>query len=226
MPICRLDAAWLRVGDPRDEVRRRRERDAAAADREIMSDVVDHLVAADDGDLRIMSMLRGQDLRQTLDTGRDADRDPLAGVFAHVVVDEAQELTDAEWAMVLRRCSGASLTIVGDRAQARAGFAEPWTDRLRRIGLDRFHVAELTVNYRTPAEVMSVAEPVIRAAIPDANVPRAIRRSGFPVRRGRHPTSITWWTSGWRAMTRDGRGHRRGPGVVSGSRCAGSIRSR
>lgn len=45
-------------------------------------------------------------------------------LLAHVVVDEAQELTDAEWQMLLRRCPSRSLTIVGDRAQARHGFAE------------------------------------------------------------------------------------------------------
>ena len=53
-------------------------------------------------------------------TGADADL--LAGPFAHVVVDEAQDgLTDAQWQMVLSRCPSRSLTIVGDRAQARHG---------------------------------------------------------------------------------------------------------
>jgi superfamily I DNA/RNA helicase len=101
------------------------------------------------------------------------------------VVDEAQELTDAEWQMLRLRCPSRSFTIVGDRAQARHGFTESWTERLERVGLDRVRLASLTVNYRTPEEVMAAAEPVIRAALPDANVPTSIRRSGVPVRHGR-----------------------------------------
>ncbi len=112
------------------------------------------------------------------------DPDLLAGPFAHVVVDEAQELTDAEWQMLLGRCPSRSFTIVGDRAQARQGFAESWVDRLQRIGLDRVTLASLSVNYRTPEEVMAEAEPVIRAALPDANVPTSIRCAGLPVVHG------------------------------------------
>ncbi len=141
------------------------------------ADVIGDLIAADDGDLKIMSMLRGQDLRRTLARRDAAPDDVLAGPFGHIVVDEAQELTEAQWRMVLRRCPSRSLTIVGDRAQARAGFAESWTERLSRIGVDRVTVSTLGVNYRTPEEVMEVAGPVIRAALPDANVPVSIRRT-------------------------------------------------
>ena len=54
----------------------------------------------------------------------------------------------------------------------------------RRIGLDQVNLASLTINYRTPEEVMAEAEPVIRAALPDANVPTSIRESGVPVVHG------------------------------------------
>jgi DNA helicase IV len=73
---------------------------------------------------------------------------------------------------------------VGDRAQARHGFTESWQERLARIGLTGVDVTSLTINYRTPAEVMAEAEPVIRAALPDANVPISIRSSGIPVVHG------------------------------------------
>lgn len=106
--------------------------------------------------------------------------DLLDRTFAHVVVDEAQELTDAEWQMLLLRCPSRSFTIVGDRAQARHGFTESWQERLERIGLDRIELASLTVNYRTPKEVMAEAEPVIRAVLPDANVPTSIRSNDIP----------------------------------------------
>jgi superfamily I DNA/RNA helicase len=134
-----------------------------------------------------MTSLRHQDLRDALvdESGLpSADPDLLAGPFAHVVVDEAQELTDAEWQMLLLRCPSGSFTIVGDRAQARHGFTESWQERLERVGLDRISLASLTINYRTPEEVMVEAEPVIRAVLPDANVPTSIRSSGVPVRHG------------------------------------------
>ncbi|MEO9324852.1 ATP-binding domain-containing protein [Nocardioides sp. C4-1] len=85
--------------------------------------------------------------------------------------------------MLLDRCPSRSFTVVGDRAQARHGFAEPWTTRLGRLGLHA-RVATLTVNYRTPSEVMAEAEPVIRAVLPDANVPTSVRSSGVPVTHG------------------------------------------
>jgi superfamily I DNA/RNA helicase len=113
-----------------------------------------------------------------------SELDQLAGPFAHIVVDEAQEMTDAEWQMLLLRCPSRSFTIVGDRAQARHGFTESWAERLKRIGFDRINLATLSINYRTPEEVMAEAEPVIRAALPGANVPTSIRRSGVPVVHG------------------------------------------
>lgn len=98
-------------------------------------------------------MLRGQDLKDSLvDEAAlpGVEPDLLAGPFAHIVVDEAQELTDAEWQMLLLRCPSRSFTIVGDRAQARNGFTESWQERLERVGLDRITVASLSINYRTP----------------------------------------------------------------------------
>ena len=185
LPI--LDAARQRLGDP-EAFRRKRRRDATlAAERERMDRVIDHLIATDDSEMQLMSMLRGEDLRTSLvDEGAvpTADPDELAGPFAHIVVDEAQELTDAEWQMLLLRNPTRSFTIVGDRAQARHPFAESWVERLERVGLDDVKVASLTINYRTPEEVMTQAEPVIRSVRPDANVPISVRTTGVPVRRG------------------------------------------
>ena len=123
-------------------------------------------------------------LRLELPHDQSTDPDRLAGPFAHIIVDEAQELTDAEWQMLLRRCPSRSFTIVGDRAQARHGFIESWQERLERIGLDNINLASLNINYRTPEEVMAEAEPVIRAVFPEANVPISIRRTGVPVVQG------------------------------------------
>ncbi|MGN9911209.1 RNA polymerase recycling motor ATPase HelR [Phytohabitans sp. LJ34] len=184
-----LDAARQRLGDPEESRRRRRADATLAAERERMSTVVDELLASttyDDGE-GVLIMLNQQGMRDKLvdeTAAPTAEPDLLAGPFAHIVVDEAQELTDAEWQMLLLRCPSRSFTIVGDRAQARHGFTESWRERLERIGLDRIDLASLTINYRTPKEVMAEAEPVIRAVLPDANVPTSIRGNGLPVVHG------------------------------------------
>ncbi|MCM3921292.1 AAA family ATPase [Frankia sp. AiPs1] len=184
-----LDAARQRLGDPAASRRQRQHAARVAADREHMAKVVDSFSAATDDEYGagLVTMLRGEDFHDALvdETALpSADPDVLAGPFAHIVVDEAQELTDAQWQMLLLRCPSRSFTIVGDRAQARHGFTESWQERLERIGLDRITLAALTINYRTPAEIMAQAEPVIRAALPDANVPTSIRSSGVPVGHG------------------------------------------
>ncbi|WP_256105485.1 RNA polymerase recycling motor ATPase HelR [Streptomyces sp. ODS05-4] len=182
-----LDAARQRLGDPAAARLGVRRAAALAAERERMAGVIDNVLAADPDGEGAVTMLHGQDLRERLVDERAlpaAVRDPLAGPFAHIVVDEAQELTDAQWQMLLLRCPSRSFTVVGDRAQARDGFAESWRERLERVGIDRIEIASLGVNYRTPSEVMAEAEPVIRAALPDANVPASVRSSGIPVLHG------------------------------------------
>ncbi|MFP1628291.1 RNA polymerase recycling motor ATPase HelR [Streptomyces sp. 5K101] len=189
-----LDAARQRLGDPEAARQKRRHEAVMAAQRECMAQVVDNLIEAaavsgadgDDGE-GLVTMLRGEDARVSLVDEAElptTDPDLLAGPFAHIVVDEAQELTDAEWQMLLLRCPSRSFTIVGDRAQARHGFTETWRERLERVGLDRIHLASLSVNYRTPEEIMTEAEPVIRTVLPDANVPTSIRSGGVPVVHG------------------------------------------
>jgi hypothetical protein len=183
-----LDAAHRRIGDPEATRAEHRRQAVIASAQEQMSHVVDHLIEDDDSEMKVMSILKGQDARNVLidvDAPPVSAPDELAGPFAHIVIDEAQELSDAEWRMLLARCPSRSLTIVGDRAQARHGFTESWAERLERVGIRDVGVAHLAVNYRTPAEVMAVAAPVIQAAIPDANVPSSVRESGIPVREAR-----------------------------------------
>jgi superfamily I DNA/RNA helicase len=184
-----LDAARQWLGDPQASRRQRQRAATIAAEREQMDRVVDNLIEAADDEygFGLVTMLRGEDFQDALideSALPSADPDLLAGPFAHIVVDEAQELTDAEWQMLLLRCPSRSFTIVGDRAQARHGFTESWQERLERIGFDQIRLAYLSINYRTPEEVMAEAEPVIRAVLPDANVPVSIRSTGVPVGHG------------------------------------------
>jgi hypothetical protein len=184
-----LDAARHRLGDPKVAQHKRQREAAVAAEREQMARVVDDLIEAADDEygVGLVTMLRGEDFQDALVDQAvlpGTDPDLLAGPFAHIVVDEAQELTDAEWQMLLLRCPSRSFTIVGDRAQARHGFTESWRERLERNGLDQISLAFLNINYRTPEEVMAEAEPVIRAVLPDANVPTSVRGTGVPVAAG------------------------------------------
>src|SRR5699024_12533091 len=101
--------------------------------------MVDYLIDSDSSEMKEMSMLRGEDLRNALEDSTPveiAPPDELAGPFAHVIVDEAQELDDGQWAMILRRCPSRSLTLVGDRAQARHGVEASWQEGLGRVGMD------------------------------------------------------------------------------------------
>jgi len=120
-----LDAARQRLGDPEASLRKRRHSAAVAAERARMARVIDDLieVADDEYGVGLVTMLRGEDFQDALvDEAAlpSTDPDRLAGPFAHIVVDEAQELTDAEWQMLLLRCPSRSFTIVGDRAQTRS----------------------------------------------------------------------------------------------------------
>ena len=101
--------------------------------------------------------------------------------FGHVIVDEAQELSPMAWRMLMRRCPARSLTIVGDVAQTGdlAGSTS-WHDALDAYLPDRWLLFPLTVNYRTPAEVMVIAADVLAEIDPTAQPPRSVRESGHP----------------------------------------------
>jgi DNA helicase IV len=204
-----LDAARQRLGDPQAARRKRRHDAAVAAEREQMDRVVENLIEGakdDEYGIGLVTMLRHADLRDALVDQAAlpaADPDLLVGPFAHIVVDEAQELTDAEWQMLLLRCPSRSFTVVGDRAQARHGFTESWQERLERAGLGEISLASLSINYRTPAEVMAEAEPVIRAVLPDANVPVSVRSTGVPVRYG-SASDLDSIVGGWLASHAEG----------------------
>jgi DNA helicase IV len=85
--------------------------------------------------------------------------------FGHVVVDEAQELSAMQWRLLMRRCPSRSMTVVGDIAQTgSAAGARSWHEVLSPYLNDRWRLAQLTVNYRTPAEIMRAASAMLAAA--------------------------------------------------------------
>ncbi|WP_241562801.1 HelD family protein [Micromonospora costi] len=102
-------------------------------------------------------------------------------VYGHVVIDEAQELSEMQWHMVLRRCPSRSITAVGDIDQAEAAHRHTtWAQAVQAVFGDRWTAAELTICYRTPREVMDLTEPVLNKAGSHNTPPRAVRSSGIP----------------------------------------------
>jgi DNA helicase IV len=116
-----------------------------------------------------------QDLR-TIAERAVADR---TWTFGHIIVDEAQELSAMAWRLLLRRCPSRSMTLVGDVAQTGdpAG-ADSWRGMLEPFVGDRWRQADLTVNYRTPREIMDLAAETLRRINPDSRPPRSVRESG------------------------------------------------
>lgn len=140
---------------------------------------------SDSGIAFTLSMLSPEDIARLHDTsgpvGSTADR---AGAdrqwtYGHVVVDEAQELSPMAWRSVFRRCPLKSMTVVGDTAQTSdAAGSSAWAAALNPHARDRWRLAELTVNYRTPGEIMDLAAPLLAAIDPTLAIPSSVRRTG------------------------------------------------
>lgn len=140
---------------------------------------------SDSGISFTLSMLSAEDIARLHDTsgplGSTADRAAADRhwTYGHVVVDEAQELSPMAWRAIFRRCPLKSMTVVGDTAQTSdAAGASTWAQALNPHARDRWRQAELTVNYRTPGEIMRLAAPVLAAIDPTLSVPSSVRETG------------------------------------------------
>jgi DNA helicase IV len=100
--------------------------------------------------------------------------------YGHIVVDEAQDLSPMQLRMIARRSLSGSMTVVGDIAQATGPWApQSWREVTRHLPANRgSRLLELTVNYRTPAEIMDLAGKVLAAAAPTTAPPSSVRSSG------------------------------------------------
>ncbi|WP_370941839.1 RNA polymerase recycling motor ATPase HelR [Amycolatopsis sp. cg5] len=133
--------------------------------------VAEHLLYAEDLADRFVEV----DTRDLVERAT-ADRD---WTYRHVVVDEAQELSEMDWRVLMRRCPNRSFTVVGDLAQRRSeAGARSWDAILRPYVPGRWVYRSLTVNYRTPAEIMAVAGAVLAEFAPDVKAPESVRACG------------------------------------------------
>jgi DNA helicase IV len=168
--------------DPTAERERQAEAEYAAGvldimiSREDLMDDEDHLLAQD--------MLYAEDLadrfleRDTRELAERAaaDRD---WTYRHIVVDEAQELSEMDWRVLMRRCPSRSFTVVGDLAQRRSvAGATSWDTMLEPYVPGRWVYRSLSVNYRTPAEIMTVAAALLAEFAPGFQPPESVRACG------------------------------------------------
>jgi DNA helicase IV len=162
------------------EAKLQKKRDIENAENAIRNMQVEGLVHAED----LAAGFAERSVRGTTAEQAAADR---SWTYGHIVVDEAQELSAMQWRVLARRCPLRSFTVVGDMAQASAAAsARSWQDAVGPlVGAspqgERWRLEELTVNYRTPAQIAEVAErmaeqndlPITRAT--------AVRESEWPV---------------------------------------------
>lgn len=100
--------------------------------------------------------------------------------FGHVIVDEAQELSAMAWRLLMRRCPSRSMTLVGDVAQTgHPAGTSSWQDTLGEYVEQRWRIEELTVNYRTPVEIMKIGADVLAAIDPTLRPPTSVRETGL-----------------------------------------------
>ncbi|MBG0565718.1 HelD family protein [Actinoplanes aureus] len=118
--------------------------------------------------------------RQAAARAQQVQREEDYREYAHVVVDEAQDVSPMQWRMIGRRGSYASWTIVGDPAQT-AWSGDPTEldrSRDRALGSRKRNSYALTTNYRNSSEIFEVAAKVIRTIMPDLPLPSAVRSTG------------------------------------------------
>lgn len=168
--------------DPAAETQRQEEAAYAAGVLDLM--VAREDLMADEDHLLATDLIGAEDLAERFveRDNRDlaeraaADRD---WTYRHVVVDEAQELSEMDWRVLMRRCPSKSFTVVGDLAQRRsAAGATSWGSMLDPYVPGRWVYRPLSVNYRTPAEIMDIAAGLLAEFAPDVRPPESVRACG------------------------------------------------
>lgn len=123
-----------------------------------------------------------QRVRSSMSTAERAAAD-RTWAFGHVIVDEAQELSAMAWRMIFRRSPNRWMTLVGDPAQTGSpAGVEDWATALEPFVKDRWKLHELTVNYRTPADIAEIATRILAEVAPGQDVPACLRDTGSGVR--------------------------------------------
>ncbi len=170
-----LDELSELLGDPMELARAAEERRRRASEREYAEGV---LTITGLNDIVSAEQLADRFSVGASDGATVAERaaNDRSWAFGHLIVDEAQEHSAMMWRLLSRRCPSRSMTVVGDVAQTgSAAGSERWADVLDTFVEGRWEQAELTVNYRTPSEIMDVAADVLAAFAPGMQPPQSVR---------------------------------------------------
>jgi len=184
VPLLDEAAELLGEDDRAARARARRERQQQVAYAQGVLDIVSRDLEDDPEILMAYDLLNADRLAgrheelSYLTTAERAAAD-RTWAFGHIVVDEAQELSEMAWRMLMRRCPSRSMTIAGDIAQSsNPASATSWDQVLTPHLGNRWRLDRLTINYRTPAEIMTVAADVLAKIDADVDMPMSVRETG------------------------------------------------
>jgi DNA helicase IV len=183
VPLLDEAAELLGVDDSAAKAARRELERAQRLEAKYAQEVLDVTGIADLGMVDAETLAAwNRDNGPALSTAERAAAD-RSWAYGHVIIDEAQELSAMAWRMVLRRNPSRSMTVVGDVAQTGSpAGARSWKEMLTPLVGTRWREERLTVNYRTPSEIMTVAADVLAAVAPDERPPDSVRTEGVPPR--------------------------------------------
>ncbi|HEY4096228.1 MAG TPA: ATP-binding domain-containing protein, partial [Baekduia sp.] len=179
VPLLDEAAELLGVDDSAQKAARRELERAQRLEAKYAAEVLDITGIADLGMVDAETLAAwNRDNGPALSTAERAEAD-RSWAYGHVIIDEAQELSPMAWRMVLRRNPARSMTVVGDVAQTGSpAGATSWRDMLSPLVGSRWREERLTVNYRTPSEIMVVAADVLASVSPDERPPDSVRSEG------------------------------------------------
>jgi DNA helicase IV len=179
IPLLDEAAELLGVDDSAQKAARRELERAQRLEAKYAAEVLDITGIADLGMVDAETLAAwNRDNGPALSTAERAEAD-RSWAYGHVIIDEAQELSAMAWRMVLRRNPARSMTVVGDVAQTGSpAGATSWKDMLNPLVGGRWREERLTVNYRTPSEIMAVASDVLASVSPSERPPDSVRSEG------------------------------------------------
>ena len=183
VPLLDELAELLGVDDSAAKAARRALERAQRLETQYAQDVLDSTGVADLGLVDAETLAAwNRDNGPSLSTAERAGAD-RSWAYGHVIIDEAQELSAMAWRMVLRRNPARSMTVVGDVAQTGSpAGARSWKAMLNPLVGGRWREQRLTVNYRTPSEIMTAAADVLASVAPDERPPESVRSEGVEPR--------------------------------------------
>nr|WP_228508983.1 UvrD-helicase domain-containing protein [Herbiconiux sp. VKM Ac-1786] len=180
VPLLDEAAELLGEYDPGDAAQKRAEKQQRKRDLENARTAISNMDV--DGQVSAETVVAGFAEQDAVLTTAERAASDRSWTYGHIVVDEAQELSPMQWRVLLRKAPLRSLTIVGDVAQASSAAASTsWESTLSPLVGENWRLEELTVNYRTPSQIVDAAERVAVASGLRVTRSRSVRTTEWPV---------------------------------------------